>query len=59
MTNFFDNLTATIQHFHDWDDLPPHLLPLVLTSEAAMLSGFEAGNLGCAEAGGTWAIPRA
>ena len=46
MTNYFDNLTSTVQNFQDWDDLPFHLLRLVLTSEAAMLSGFEAGHGG-------------
>ena len=51
MTNFFDNLTATIQDFQDWDDLPSHLLPLVIASEAAMRSGFEAGH----SAHRTWA----
>ena len=50
MTNYFDNLTAAVQHAQDWD-LPSHLLPLVIASEAAMLSGFEAGH----SAHRTWA----
>lgn len=44
MNTYFDNLTSTVQHFQEWDDTPSHLLPLVLSTHAALLSGFEAGH---------------
>ena len=43
MTNYFDSLTAAVQHVQDWE-LPSDLLPLVIASEAALLCGYEAGH---------------
>lgn len=43
MINFFDSLTVVAQQAQDWE-LPSNLLPNVIASEAALLSGFEAGH---------------
>ncbi len=43
--SYIDCLTFAAQHAQDWD-LPNELLPLVISSEANLLSGFEAGHMG-------------
>ncbi|WIT12910.1 hypothetical protein PFX98_04690 [Paucibacter sediminis] len=43
--NYLDCITFAAQHAQDWD-LPNDLLPLVIISEAALLSGHEAGHMG-------------
>lgn len=43
--NYIDCITIAAQHAQDWD-LPTELLPLVIASEAALLSGYEAGHRG-------------
>lgn len=43
MTNFNDSITLALHHSFDLE-IPEELLPLVVASEAAMLSGFEAGH---------------
>ena len=42
---YIDSLTIAAQHAQDWD-LPAELLPLVIASEATLLSGHEAGHMG-------------
>ena len=44
--NYIDCITIAAQHAYDWDDLPAELLPLVIASEAALLSGHEAAHMG-------------
>ncbi len=43
--SYIDSLTFAAQHAQDWD-LPDDLLPLVITSQANLLSGQEAGHMG-------------
>lgn len=43
--SYIDCITFAAQHAQDWD-LPDELLPLVITSEANLLSGREAGHMG-------------
>ncbi|MBB5202844.1 hypothetical protein HNQ51_000137 [Inhella inkyongensis] len=45
--NYLDSISIAAQHAQDWD-LPAALLPLVITSEATLRSGHEAGNRGLA-----------
>jgi hypothetical protein len=45
MTSFTDSITMAMHHSFDLE-IPEELLPLVIASEAAMLSGFEAGHSG-------------
>lgn len=42
---YIDCITIAAQHAQDCD-LPSELLPLVITSEAVLLSGHEAGHRG-------------
>jgi hypothetical protein len=43
--SYIDCITFAAQHAQDWD-LPDELLPLVIASEANLLSGHEAGHMG-------------
>lgn len=43
--SYIDCITFASQHAQDWD-LPDELLPLVIASEANLLSGHEAGHMG-------------
>lgn len=43
--SYIDCLTFAVQHAQHWD-LPEELLPLVIASEANLLSGHEAGHMG-------------
>jgi hypothetical protein len=45
MNSYFDSMTIAAQHAQDWD-VPASLLPLVLFSQANLLSGHEAGHMG-------------
>lgn len=45
-TSYFDNLTDVVRHVQDWDELPDNLLPLVISSQAILHSGYEAGHSG-------------
>lgn len=42
---YIDSITIAAQHAQNWD-LPAELLPLVITSEAVLRSGHEAGHKG-------------
>ena len=42
---YIDSITIAAQHAHHLE-LPEELLPLVIASEAALLSGHEAGHRG-------------
>ena len=42
---YIDCITFAAQHAQD-SDLPDELLPLVIASEANLLSGYEAGHRG-------------
>lgn len=42
---YIDSIAIAAQHAQDWD-LPAELLPLVIASEAVLLSGHEAGHRG-------------
>lgn len=41
--NYLDSISIATQRAQDWE-LPQDLLPLVIASEAALLSGHEAGH---------------
>jgi hypothetical protein len=42
--SYIDSIAVAAQHAHD-SDLPDELLPLVIASEANLLSGHEAGHM--------------
>ena len=43
--NYIDCIAFAAQHAQDWD-VPDELLPLVIASQANLLSGHEAGHRG-------------
>lgn len=46
MTNYFDSLTAAVQHLQDWD-ISQEMLPLTIQNEACLLAGLDSDRMGC------------
>ncbi len=47
MTNYFDSITVAAQHADSFD-VPSRLLPLSITSQAAMFAGLDSDRVGSA-----------